>query len=173
MTQPESVDPTAIDIQFDPRAQRMRGVAIHGDTPFDVPYISQVTGNLYQGGCRNLLTLPDNIEHLVSLYPWEQYDVGHDLDSRLEVRMYDSTNNGPDMAEVERIADWVNACRRQGPTLVHCQAGLNRSGLVAAIALLRDGEGRTPQEVITLLRDSRSPAVLCNPTFEKMVLDYR
>lgn len=175
MTQPDSVDPTAIDIRFDPRHQRMSGTSFHGNKNFDVPYISEVVGaeNLWQGGCTNFLRLPGHIEHLVSLYPWEQYDVEHDLDSRLEVRMYDSIDHGPDMVQVERLADWVNACRRQGPTLVHCQAGLNRSGLVAAIALLRDGTKRTPQEAIDLLRSSRSPAVLCNPLFERMVLDYR
>lgn len=173
VTQPESFDPTWIPIEFDPCEQRMRGVAFHGDTPFDVPYLSEITEGFYQGGCKNGLVLPENIEHLVSLYPWEQYNVTHDLDSRLEVRMYDSVDNGPDMVEVERIADWVNACRRQGPTLVHCQAGLNRSGLIAAIALLRDGEDRTPREAIDLLRSSRSTAVLCNPAFENMVMGYR
>lgn len=175
MTQPQGYDPTAIDIDFDPLQQRMRGVAFHGNARFDVPYISEVMGaeNLWQGGCKNFLVLPRGIVNLVSLYPWEQYEVEHDLISRLEVRMYDSVNDTPSIAQVERIADWVNACRREGPTLVHCQAGLNRSGLVSAVALLRDGEGRTPEQVIEMLRSSRSPAVLCNPVFEKMVLNYR
>jgi protein-tyrosine phosphatase len=165
-------DPTAIDIEFNPHQQRMRGVAFYGDTHFDVPYMSEVKGaiNLFQGGCRNMLTLPRNIEHLVSLYPWEAYDVMHDLESRLEVRMYDSVNDGPDMEQVVQVATWVNACRKQGPTLVHCQAGLNRSGLVSAIALILDGAA--PDEAITMLRQSRSPAVLCNPNFEKMVREF-
>lgn len=172
MTQPESVDPTAIPIRFDPQQQRMRGIAVHGNAPFDVPYLSKVEGveNLYQGGCTNGLRLPRFIDHLVSLYPWEQYDVRHDLDSRLEVRMYDSVNAGPDMDHVVQVATWVNQCREQGPTLVHCQAGLNRSGLVTAVALILGG--CTPEEAIDMLRASRSPAVLCNPVFEKMVLDF-
>lgn len=166
-------DHTAIDIEFDPLNKRMSATTVHGNKKFDVPYISQILPGFFQGGCRNMLTLPKNIAHLVSLYPWEAYDVVHDLDSRLEVRMYDSVHDGPSIAKIERIADWVNDCRRQGPTLVHCQAGLNRSGLVAAIALLRDGTDRSPESVINLLRTSRSPAVLCNPIFEKMVRDYR
>lgn len=172
MTQPESIDPTAIDIRFDPRHQRMSGVAVHGNARFDVPYISEVVGaeNLWQGGCTNLLRLPGHIEHLISLYPWEQYDVEHDLDSRLEVRMYDSIDHGPDLDQVVQIATWVNQCRAQGPTLIHCQAGLNRSGLVAAVALILGG--CTPEEAIEMLRASRSPAVLCNPAFERMVLGF-
>lgn len=173
MTQPDSIDPTAIPIDFDPQQQRMKGVAFHGDMPFDVPYISQVIGveNLYQGGCRDMLRLPRNIVNLVSLYPWEQYDVEHDLDSRLEVRMYDSVRDAPDMEQVVQIATWVNAARRVGPTLVHCQAGLNRSGLVAATALMLDG--MSASLAIASLRTSRSNAVLCNPAFEQMVRDFQ
>jgi protein-tyrosine phosphatase len=52
-----------------------------------------------------------------------------------------------------------------GATAHNCQAGLNRSGLVAALALIRDG--MTPAQAIELLRSKRSPAVLCNPTFER------
>lgn len=172
MTPDHEVDPTAIDIEFDPHHQRMAGTAYHGNKDFDVPYISEVKGaiNLFQGGCHNMLTLPRNIEHLVSLYPWEAYDVEHDLGSRLEVRMYDSVDDAPDMAQVVHVAKWVNACREQGPTLVHCQAGLNRSGLVAAVALVL--EGYIPEDAITLLRLSRSDAVLCNPAFEKMVMEF-
>jgi protein-tyrosine phosphatase len=54
-----------------------------------------------------------------------------------------------------------------GATAHNCQAGLNRSGLVAALALIRSG--MTPAEAITLLRSKRSPAVLCNPTFERFL----
>lgn len=171
MSPERSGDHTAIDIAFDPHRQYMRGVAVHGNAEFSVPYISEVLDaeNLFQGGCRNMLTLPRNIEHLVSLYPWEAYDVEHDLQSRLEYRMYDAAEV-PDRDEVIRLAQWVNACRANGPTLVHCQAGLNRSGLISAVALIL--EGRTPELAIDMLRKSRSPAVLCNPTFERFVREF-
>mgnify|MGYP001561544085 FL=1 len=62
----------------------------------------------------------------------------------------------------------VNGFAKRGPTLVHCQAGLNRSGLVAANALrLR---GMPASEAIALLRRQRSPAVLCNSAFEEWLL---
>jgi len=59
----------------------------------------------------------------------------------------------------------VNACREDGPTLVHCQAGLNRSSLVAARALVLGG--MTADDAIALIREKRSPACLCNPAFER------
>lgn len=155
-------DPTRIDIDFDPKVQRMTGVAYHGHTPFDVPFISEIAPNLWQGGCRNGLTLPGNIKHLVSLYPWESYTYEHDLDSAINVRMYDSVDQGFD--QVDALAAWVNVCRKTGPVLVHCQAGLNRSSLVAARALVLDG--MEPDAAISLIREKRSPACLCNEAFE-------
>jgi hypothetical protein len=44
------VDPTAIETDSDPTVQRMRGVALHGGMPFDVPIISEIGPNLWQGG---------------------------------------------------------------------------------------------------------------------------
>jgi protein-tyrosine phosphatase len=147
----------------------MRGTAVHGDKYFDVPFISQIEGNLYQGGCTNGLILPHFIKHVISLYPWESYSRRHDLDTNHAVRMYDSLE-GPDRDEIIYLAELVNLCVEDAPTLVHCQAGLNRSGLVAAVALML--QGRTAEEAITLLRTTRSEAVLCNPVFEQWVRDF-
>lgn len=164
-----SADPTAIPIQFDPQEQRMRGTAYHGDTPFDVPYISKVTDDLWQGGCTDGLVLPSRVDHVISLYPWESYTVRHELKSLTQVRLYDDLD-GPDREQMVALARWINVCRRSGVTLVHCQAGLNRSGLLAGLSLVLTGA--TPQEAIDLLRASRSPAVLCNPVFEGWLLAF-
>ena len=94
----------------------MRGVAMHGNKSFDVPYISQVDDNLWQGGCTNGLVLPENIEHVISLYPWEQYTIKHQIRSLLKVFMYDSEDQG--FEQVDGIAAWVNVCRKDGVTLM-------------------------------------------------------
>lgn len=156
-------DPTKVAISTDPRARRMVGTAIHGDTPFDVPYMSQIDHHLFVGGCEYGMVLPEYIVNLVSLYPWEAYEVSHNLHSQLSVRMYDSLDQA--MHQVEVLASWLNVCCEDGPTLIHCQAGLNRSNLVAATALKQ--RGMTGEEAIALLREKRSPAVLCNPAFEE------
>lgn len=160
-----SVDPTAIAIDFDPTVQRMSGVARHGHTPFDVPYISHIVGNLYQGGCcRDGLILPPNIKHLISLYKWENYLVPHELGSRTIVTMYDSEDQG--FEQVEELAELAVMCMEDGPTLIHCQAGLNRSSLIAARAIML-GYGATANHAIELIRGKRSLACLCNRSFEE------
>lgn len=160
-----AADPTAIDIKFDPTVQRMIGTAVHGNTPFDVPYISEIAPNLWQGGCQNGLILPSFIEHVVSLYPWEAYTLTKIPLTYLEIQMFDSEEQGYD--QVDEIAEWVNKRRKEGPTLVHCQAGLNRSSLVAARALTLGGMSGV--EAINTLREKRSPACLCNPAFYRHI----
>jgi len=168
-----SEDPTAIKLQtnvkreVDPTIQRMSGIAVHGNTPFDVPFISEIAPNLWQGGCQNGLVMPTFFRHLVSLYPWESYEIKHELDSSMVVKMYDSLEQSTE--QVDAIAQWVNICRKSGPVLLHCQAGLNRSSLVAARALML--EGVAGWEAIKTLRERRSPACLCNPSFERHIRD--
>lgn len=172
MPEKKLYDPTRIDITFDPREMRMRGVAYHGNTPFDVPYISHVHGNLWQGGCARDLKLPTEIVNVVSLYPWERYQHDHEV-ARHEFTAYDSddpdTLGGMTIEEIDGVANLVLRLLPSGPTLVHCQAGLNRSGLVAALVLVKGGFVANGAEAIALLREKRSPAVLCNPTFERYV----
>ncbi|MGO4202013.1 protein tyrosine phosphatase [Rhodococcus sp. TAF43] len=163
----DSVDPTAIDIRLDPLRQRLVGITAHGHLPFDVPVISEIAPNLWQGGCRDGLLLPTFVTHLVSLYPWEQYEIAHVVDSEVYVRMYDSAEQGFD--QVDALAAWVNACRKTGPVLVHCQVGLNRSSLIAGRAMVLSGEA-DPAGAVALLRARRSPACLCNPSFEAWLL---
>jgi len=160
-------DPTKMSIDFDPLTQRMSGNSYYGDHSFDVPFISAIEGNLFMGGCRDDLLLPASVKHLVSLYPWESYRVEHQLASLTQVQAYDADVE-PLVPILDGLAAWVVACLGTGPTLVHCQAGLNRSGLVAALALMK--MGRSARDAIALLRERRSPFVLCNPSFERWLL---
>jgi len=52
--------------------------------------------------------------------------------------------------------------------LIRCQAGLNRSGLVMALVLMR--EGFSAQEAIDLIRAKRSEIALFNKTFERWLI---
>src|SRR5256885_12877051 len=88
-------DPTRIALEVDPFTQRMKGVTRIGGISFDVPYISHIEGNLYQGGCAAGLYLPKYIEHVVSLYPWEQYTVTHEPKSMSFHWLYDADEAPP------------------------------------------------------------------------------
>lgn len=68
------------------------------------------------------------------------------------------------LPEIHSIADWVYGEWKQGKrVLTRCQAGWNRSGLVAALVLLQDGFNA--DEAISLIRERRSPNALCNQHF--------
>lgn len=54
--------------------------------------------------------------------------------------------------------------------LVRCNMGLNRSGLIVALALV--DHGNDAQKVIDRIREKRSPNALCNPWFVKYILDF-
>lgn len=150
----------------DPLTYDWSGVAVHGNTAFACSLITEIEPGLYLGGCIDGLKLPPQIEYLVSLYPWEAYHLHDDVRGVLVVKLYDAEVEDSLLFETARM---VNAFRRQGATLVHCQAGLNRSSLVLALALML--EGRTADEAIAYLRARRSPAVLCNPEFEAWLRD--
>lgn len=165
--QNSSVDPTYVDIEVDAFTQTLSGYTRHKNMYFEVPYVSRISGNLFQGGCSMGLDLPKEIVHVISLYPWESYRPSPSVRSMLVVTMLDDPSQ--DLSKVDDIARWVNACASDAPTLVHCQAGLNRSGLVAARALMF--QGMSSHDAIALLRATRSRAVLCNPAFEQWLHD--
>jgi len=135
---------------------------------FSVPLISHIEDNLWMGGCKNGVRLPDDFAYVLSLYPWEQYTLGPDT-QRLEVRLYDSSELPP-TEQLFSLADVVNREIKNGKVLVHCQAGLNRSALITALALVTCGFGRPASSAIALLRKKRCPVVLCNEAFESWLL---
>lgn len=144
-------------------SHRIEGIARMGATPFSCPIVTQIDGNLWSGGYPGPGPLPAYFQFVVNLYPWEGYEVAPGT-TVLTARLYDSADGLPDERLLDALADWINAVRQIGPTLVHCQAGLNRSGLVTGLALVRSGI--PPEAAVALLRERRSPAVLCNPAFE-------
>lgn len=155
---------------LDPVTSRLQGVTAHGGLFFDVPIMTWIEGDLWQGACGPDLLLPEPVVHLVSLFAEDRYVIRHRLHTQLAITMADALGE-VDGNQIVAIATWVNACRASGPTLVHCQAGLNRSSLVIATALML--EGMAAADAIALLRRRRSPAVLCNPSFEAWLLAFR
>lgn len=145
-------------------SHHISGFARHGGRHFSVPLFSQIEGNLWMGGCP---TGPTDFDAVVCLYPWEPYQL-REGQTHLSVRMYDG-DEVPLPAMLYGLADIVNGLRQAGSVLVHCQAGLNRSGLVTALALIRSG--MTPPAAIAMLRERRSDVVLCNAVFERWLLE--
>ena len=151
--------------QTDLTSHHIEGISLHGDVPSGIPLFSHIEGNLWMGGCP-VRSVPEEFKYILSLYPWEPYTLA-EFQIRTEARLQDVLTI-PDEEQLYTLARCVNAYKRQGVTLVHCQAGLNRSGVISALALIE--EGMKAVDAISLLRTKRSPAVLCNQTFEKWLL---
>jgi len=127
--------------------------------------ISHIEGNLWIGACPES-SLPDFFAYVLNLYQSEPY--GTHPNTVVRTQRMDDSDELLDPEVLEDLADWVNEKRALGPTLVHCQAGLNRSGLIAGLALVRSG--MAPKDAIALLRQKRSPDVLFNNAFERWLL---
>lgn len=169
-------DETSTQVDARIEGTRIIGYAIHGGY-FDVPLFTQITDKLWVGGtpAENLeclwewdndgeITEP-RFDAILCLYPWESYSVPEGVIKR-EVELYDDLWQALDQVDelADQLAIWVKD-EATAAVLVHCQAGLNRSNLVAARYLIKH-KGMTPDEAITLLRSKRHQEVLCNFHFE-------
>jgi hypothetical protein len=102
---------------------------------------SMIAPNLFQGGTDDL-----DVIHLPVTNNRKRTDLPFDS----IVTMY----------AWARPADWNVQEFRYG---VRCQAGLNRSGLVTALLLIKDGH--SPESAITMIRTSRGEDALFNTSF--------
>lgn len=149
-------------------SQRIEGIARMGNIPFIVPLYSQIIGNLWTGGCP-VDEAPEEFQFIFSFYkPEYTIRLGQTL---IYTVLYDSLDGVPDRSLLDWMASSINSARLKGPTLVHCQAGLNRSALVAGYALCR--AGMSGNDAVKLIRARRSDACLCNPTFEKFLRELK
>lgn len=140
---------------------------LFGVGQIELPAISQVTESLWMGGCIDGERLPDEFVGVVSLHAYAKYELGPHT-----VRHQYSLIDGlvvPDPGQLDLVSEQIATMERYGPVLVHCQAGLNRSGLLVANTLIQY-HGYAPQAAIDHLRKVRSPHVLCNFVFEKWLL---
>lgn len=84
------------------------------------------------------------------------------------LRVPDGVLAEAELGDIRTLADWVAEVVREGRSaLCRCQAGINRSSLVAAFALLRLGHG--PDEAIALIREKRTPNALFNANFQRYI----
>lgn len=134
------------------------------DGHFSMPLITEILPGLWQGGCIDGVRLADDFDLVVSLYPWQEFKLGPNT-AIISREAYDA-DEVPDVEDLVEAA--FTAWKGGKKVLIHCQAGLNRSGLVAAQVLMR--YGCSPSDAISLLREKRSPVVLCNRAFERWLL---
>lgn len=139
-------------------------------TPWD-----EVHPGLYVGGHAladvDGWTLPvvvrDEFDVVLSLYAQDGHGPDDDVEHHYH-RMADADLLGNDAVQVARLAQLAAARVQEGKTvLVRCQAGLNRSSLVAALTMVE--LGLSPQDAIDRIRAGRHVNCLFNRSFVEHV----
>ncbi|CAN2190024.1 PTP-IVa domain containing protein [Candidatus Nanopelagicaceae bacterium] len=140
----------------------------------DVPLHSKILDELYQGGTDDEATVyrgnkrlptvgdPRPFDSVVSLCAYT-LPVGW-LVKEMRFAFPDGSLEPWTVKEIEAIADWVYAQWKAGDrVLIRCQAGMNRSSLVTALVLMKDG--LSAAEAIALIRKQRSEYCFSNKHF--------
>lgn len=134
-------------------------------------WISKIYNNLYMGGCFNGLALPSHIKHIVSLETDMRYDTTG-LDITYQVFPMLDIEEKPIYQNFMKPAEIAYQHFLTGENvLIHCQAGINRSGLVTAATLFKIGF--SPEEAIDLIRQQRFSECLGNEYFERAILNLK
>jgi len=140
---------------------------------------SMIAPNLFQGGTDDLdvihLAQTNNrprtdlpFDAIVTMYAWARPADWNIQEFRYGVP--DASINDINLDRLRQAVEFGYDRWKAGDrVLVRCQAGLNRSGLVLALILIKDG--KTPQEAITCIREGRGPGALFNNNFFAWLLN--
>ena len=113
-------------------------------------------------GIQDATVTKEHFDTVITLYAWARPADWFVKEIRFGI--LDSDMGDFDMNEIHRLVldahgDWKAGKR----VLIRCQAGINRSSLIAALVLIRDGY--SAKKAIDLLREKRGGAVLANANF--------
>ena len=141
---------------------------------------SEVLPNLWQGGTDDFDTVFDtraqnegafitksDFDTVITAYAWAQPTDW--LVKEFRYPFYDGDMKDIDFKQIYQAVRVAHEDWKAGKkVLIRCQAGWNRSGLIMALVLIK--EGYSAQEAIDLIRKQRSPNALCNPRFVAWLL---
>lgn len=149
---------------------------------FDFPLHSEILPNLWLGGTDDHDTIADSqnefdersitkkdFDLVVTLYAWAQ-----PVDWFVREIRYGFFDAGVEefrdsfTVMLNLAADAHRAWKQGDRVLIRCQAGINRSSLIMALVLMKDG--CSAEGAIALMRAKRSEYVLMNQAFEKLLL---
>lgn len=130
---------------------------------------SEILPNLWQGGTDwGTRDKPITLSNFDSVYTFQRTSAAaysYVKETRFGFSDGDMSDLNPkeDLYELARSAhrDWKRGMR----VLIRCAAGWNRSGIVMALVLIRDGY--SVEDAIDLIREKRCPEALCNSTFTR------
>lgn len=144
-------------------------------TQYPDALFSEILPNLFQGGTddndvihvahSNYQRRSDMpFDSIITMYAWAKpadWNV-----QELRYGIPDNLISDIDLNRLRKAVDFAYQQWKSGDrVLIRCQAGLNRSGLVMALVLIKDGY--KPIEAIELIRAQRGEYALCNIHFEQ------
>jgi protein-tyrosine phosphatase len=139
----------------------------------DSDLYSEILPGLFMGGTADddvvAVAMPlrnlneeQEFDSVVTCYSWAQPMSWYVHENRYGFA--DGPMDEKTFAKVEELATWLHGEWKAGKKcLSRCQAGLNRSGILIARILMKDGY--TAEEAINLIRKKRSPHALFNQNF--------
>lgn len=137
------------------------------------PTFSKITENLWIGGAPSPRAKVGEFFDCLVLCARE-YQVP-DCFQDIQVALAPMHDNGLSITKKEmvtavkaagKVAGWIDSGLK---VLVTCYSGLNRSGLVIALALCNCSLKLSPDEAVTLIRKNRGPDALSNSAFVKFL----
>ena len=146
------------------------------DFSYDEPTWSEILPNLWQGGTGERDDFSEtsyapratpevtakHFDFVATLYAWAKPADWFVREYRYG--FYDGNLTDASLDELHAVAEMAHAEWKRGSrVLIRCQAGWNRSGLVMALVLMK--EGYTADDAIDLIRERRTKYALCNETF--------
>ena len=134
---------------------------------------SEVVPGLWQGGTDDDDVFDQLEKPMITKKEFDlvvtAYSLANPVDwfvKELRFGFYDSDMRDFDPSDLQPIVRMAHAEWKRGQrVLIRCQAGMNRSGLIMALVLIR--EGYTAEDAIDLIRAKRSKHALFNGRFEK------
>jgi protein-tyrosine phosphatase len=144
------------------------------------PLFSEILPNLFMGGTDDddVIHIPARIynrrnelpfDAIVTMYEYARPAFGGVQEFRYAVPDAEMANINLD--RLRDAVEFAHARWKAGDrVLIRCQAGLNRSGLVTALVLIK--EGHDPKAVIDLLRTKRDRDALCNQDFAEWLNEH-
>ena len=139
---------------------------------------SEIIENLYMGGTddNDVIHLPANpyvkrtdlpFDSIVTMYAWAR-----PADWKVQEYRYgvpDARISDMDLSRLRQAVNWGFKQWRKGDrVLVRCQAGLNRSGLVTALILMKTG--MSAEDAIRTIRKNRADIALFNEHYVKWLM---
>jgi protein-tyrosine phosphatase len=144
---------------------------IKDESSYEFNDMNEIVPGLWLGSQPSVI--PSNIKYVFSMIGQQSHYIQTERVNKGELKVTSVYfEDKPEMSPeklIHDLAEAINVCRQDGAVLVHCMAGMNRSGMVLGLALVKSG--MESKQAIKLMRAKRSPSVLFNKVFHDWLLN--